>query len=103
MEFNRFDIVEAHYWFCVHYHSGQFSELYAKQCRISRYFNPGALSDGPSSENACEIYNNLERGHGHAPTPYVVLSSGEARLGDRLPSGRRLTLAKQGPLTLNKC
>jgi hypothetical protein len=82
MEFNRFDIVEAHYWFCIHYHSGQGSDLYARQCKISRYFKPGASSDGPSSENACEIYNNLERRHGHAPTPYVVLDSGEARLSD---------------------
>lgn len=78
--FDRWDVVEAHYWFAVHYHGGQFSDLYAKQCRISRYFSPAILADGPSSENACEIYNNLERKHNYDPTPYVVLNSGEAKL-----------------------
>jgi len=80
MYFNRWDIVEAHYWFAVHYHGGQASELYARQCRISRYFKPGMSSNGPSSENACEIYNNLERKNGHDPTPYTVLDCGEAEL-----------------------
>ena len=80
MYFNRWDIVEAHYWFSVHYHNGQFSDLYAKQCRISRYFSPGMASNGPSSENACAIYNTLETKNGHNPTPYRVLPSGEAEL-----------------------
>ena len=80
MYFDRWDIVEAHYWFAVHYHGGQFSDLYAKLCRISRYFKPSILSNGPSSENACEIYNNLERKHGHDLTPYTVLECGEAEL-----------------------
>jgi hypothetical protein len=80
MYFDRWDIVEAHYWFAVHYHGGQFSELYAKQCRISRYFKPSILSDGPSSENACVIYNNLEVKNGFTATPYLVLDCGEAEL-----------------------
>lgn len=80
MYFDRWDIVEAHYWFATHYHDGQFSDLYAKQCRISRYFRPSILSNGPSTENACEIYNNLEIRAGHTPTPYQVLECGDARL-----------------------
>jgi hypothetical protein len=79
MYFDRFDIVEAHYWFAVHYHGGQFSDLYAKQCRISRYFNPGHTS-GPTSENACIIYNQLEAKHGLPESPYEMLPSGETRL-----------------------
>jgi hypothetical protein len=78
--FDRWDIVEAHYWFAVHYHGGQWSDLYARQCRISRYFKPGILSTGPSSENACIIYNDLEAKHGFSQTPYRVSDSGEAEL-----------------------
>ena len=80
MYFDRWDIVEAHYWFAVHYHGGQGSDLYARQCRISRYFSPSILSNGPSTENACVIYNDLERKHGHKRTHYKMLPSGEARL-----------------------
>lgn len=61
MEFDRFDIVSAHYAHAVDYHEGQTSDLYAKQCRISRYFKPGAMWRGYESlsENGKEIYNNL--------------------------------------------
>ena len=57
--FDRFDIVEAHFWHAVNYHGGMGSELYAKQCRISRYFSPGACQTGPSTENAWLIYCDL--------------------------------------------
>jgi len=80
MYFDRWDIVEAHYWFAVHYHGGQFSDLYAKQCRISSYFRPSVSSDGPSSENACRIYNALQIKHGFRRTHYKMLPSGEAKL-----------------------
>lgn len=80
MWFDRWDIIEAHYWFAVHYHGGQWSELYARQCRISRHFRPSILADGPSSENACRIYNALELKHGFKRTHYKMLASGEARL-----------------------
>ena len=72
MCYDRWDIVEAHYWFAVHYHGGQFSELYAKLCRISRYLKPSILADGPSSENACTIYNSLETKK--RPQPYTLQS-----------------------------
>ena len=80
MYFDRFDIVEAHYWFTAHYHGGQFSDLYSRLCRIGRYFSPGRGASGPSTENACVIYNNLERQHGHRRTHYKMLPSGGARL-----------------------
>lgn len=40
MYFDRFDIVEAHYAFSCDYHSGMFSDLYKRSCRISKYFTP---------------------------------------------------------------
>jgi len=60
--FDRFDIVSAHYAFAVDYHSGQWSDLYARQCRISKYFTPGAMWKGYESltENGKEIYDRLE-------------------------------------------
>jgi hypothetical protein len=57
--YDRSDIVDAHYWFCVDYHTGQWSQLYARQCRISRYFKPSILARGPATENAQAIYDNL--------------------------------------------
>ena len=59
MEYNRFDIVEAHYWYCAHYHGGQWSDLYRRLCRISEYFSPGCTQNGPSSFNSQMIYDNL--------------------------------------------
>lgn len=63
MYFDRFDIVEAHYVFCMRYHQGQWSERYARLCKISRYFKPGLSVDQGrfSSDNAREIYKNLVR------------------------------------------
>ena len=55
--FNRFDIIEAHYRFCVHFHNGMWSKEYKRLCRIMRYYRP-SLS-GALSENGEEIYNSL--------------------------------------------
>lgn len=62
MFWDRFDIVDAHYWFAVNYHEGQGSALYERQCRISAYYSPSPLANGPQSENAREIYEELVRG-----------------------------------------
>ncbi len=61
MYFDRFDIVSAHYAFACDWHTGQASELYARQCRISRYFSPGASWNGYASlsENGQAIYDEL--------------------------------------------
>ena len=63
MYFDRFDIVEAHYWFCADYHGGQGCPLYAKLCRISEYYRPSPLAKSwigsQPSENAQEIYGDL--------------------------------------------
>lgn len=62
MYFDRFDIVSAHYAFACDYHSGQFSDLYIKLCRIGNYFKPGPMWNGYESlsENGQAIYDNLE-------------------------------------------
>ena len=59
MNWDRFDIVEAHYWFCADYHTGQACPLYRRLSRISGYFHPSPMSHGPESENAQDIYNAL--------------------------------------------
>jgi hypothetical protein len=58
-EYNRFDIVEAHYWYCVNYHGGRWSDEYERLCHIGEYFKPGACSHGPSTENSKAIYRDL--------------------------------------------
>ena len=42
-EWDRFSIVEGHYLYCILHHEGQFSDLYARMCRISEYFTPGPM------------------------------------------------------------
>ena len=60
--FDRFDVVEAHYAFCSDWHSGQFSDLYQRLCRIQRYFKPGLLWRGYQSlsDNGKAIYDQLQ-------------------------------------------
>ena len=67
MHFDRYDIVEAHYAFCCDFHNGQWSELYARQCRIAKCFTPGPMWRGFESltPNGKEIYESLiEKGLG---------------------------------------
>jgi hypothetical protein len=60
MYFDRHDIVEAHYCYCMDYHGGQGCPLYAKLCRIGRYYRPRPnLSYDTLGDNAREIYDNL--------------------------------------------
>lgn len=61
-EWNRWDIVEAHYAYCMDNHNGQGCPLYAEMCRIGRYFKPGPLWVGfdSLSDNAQSIYYDLQ-------------------------------------------
>ena len=65
MYFDRFDIIAAHYLFCAGYYTGQNDKLYARLCRIKKYFNPGPLFEGyvSLSENGQVIYDNLVKKH----------------------------------------
>ena len=72
--FDRFSIVIGHYMFCMHYHGGQNSALYARMCRIGRYFNLGVgWKDRylweEENEIALMVYNQLEQKHGFDVTP----------------------------------
>ncbi|GAF93761.1 unnamed protein product [marine sediment metagenome] len=58
--YDRWDIVDAHYWHCADYHDGQFSDKYERLCQISRYYNPGPLANRPRTVNALEIYDALK-------------------------------------------
>lgn len=62
--FDRWAIVAGHYYYANDYHSGQWSDLYKKLCRISKYFHPSPL--WKSVEDAelaipgtLEVYNTL--------------------------------------------
>lgn len=56
---NRIDVIEGYFWFFTNYHGGQFSDMYARLCRISRYFTPGPFNMGPSTEGAQAVYDAL--------------------------------------------
>lgn len=60
-DYDRMDILDAHYWFCADYHDGQWSRLYERLCRIGRVYQPSPLAHGPGTDNAKSIYANLER------------------------------------------
>lgn len=59
MHYDRFDIVDAYYWFLSEYHDGQYSRRYARLSKITSYFSPSILAYGPDSENARAIYDEL--------------------------------------------
>tara|TARA_R110002020_G_scaffold243716_1_gene457241 strand:- start:457 stop:657 length:201 start_codon:yes stop_codon:yes gene_type:complete len=65
MWFDRFDIVEAHYWFYAENHSGQSCFMHERLCRISEYYRPSPMHVGFDSlnENSQEIYKSLEEKH----------------------------------------
>ncbi len=67
MEWNRFDIVEAHYWFCADYHGGQWTALYERLCKIGSYYSPGPMHRGFDglSENGQAIYCGLVEKDGY--------------------------------------
>ncbi len=58
--FDRFDIVQAHFWYAADYHDGQWSNLYKRLCRIKEYYHPGAIERGPTTDNAKAIYKDLQ-------------------------------------------
>ena len=59
MYYDKFDIVDAHYWWNIDHHEGQWSKGYERLSRLSAIFEPSCLAHGPGSENATEIYTNL--------------------------------------------
>jgi hypothetical protein len=57
MYWDRWDIVEAWYLALSDCHGGQYSDTYARLCRMQEYFRPSPfLSVESLSENGREIY-----------------------------------------------
>jgi len=58
---NRFDIVEAHYWWNTDHHTGQWSREYRRLCRMRAYFTPGHSTSTASliGTPAGDIYDAL--------------------------------------------
>ena len=61
MHFDRWDIVEAYYWYLSDYHEGQGSKNYARLCKLEDIYRPGftTSASGPSNENSRAIYDAL--------------------------------------------
>jgi hypothetical protein len=59
-EENYFDAAQALHWYCVNYHTGQYSDLYSIQCRLG--YKPGSHESGCEEGYSSEIYEALECG-----------------------------------------
>ena len=70
--FDRYAIVDGHYWWNIDHHGGQSSKEYARMCNISRYFTPAHSACGPEGDVGKEIYNALceKACCTHAPLDY---------------------------------
>jgi len=54
-----FELTEALYTFAVLNHSGQWSDLYALQCKIGQYFNPSMGWSESETELSNEFYHEI--------------------------------------------
>lgn len=58
MYFDRFDITEAWFLALSHCHGGQWSDTYARLCKLQNYFKPSPLLSVESlTDNGREIYD----------------------------------------------
>jgi len=98
---NYFDVADGLYWFCMEWHSGQGSRLYAVGSNLG--FRPAPSARGPEGETAREVYDELNQ---MAETNYkdaedeaerlaravkrsYVMTSNPRRRGARRPRVRR--------------
>ena len=62
MYFDRFDIVEAWYLALSDCHAGQWSDSYARLCKLEKYYDPSPfLNKAMLSENGKIIYEEACR------------------------------------------
>ena len=54
-----FELVEALYTYCILWHGGQASELYALQCEISNHYSPGIGFSESDVENENMYYHDI--------------------------------------------
>jgi len=76
-DFNRFDVVQAHYWYCTYYHGGMRSKEYARLCSMQRYYKTGYSERMPSTSASATIYNRLQYMAGHPVTEWSYTSDDE--------------------------
>ena len=57
LPYDDFAKAEGLYWYCVQYHEGQTSDLYALQCELG--FKPSVLSRKPSTKDSKKVYKLL--------------------------------------------
>ncbi len=64
---NYFEAAQGLHWYCVEFHSGMSSELYAIQCELG--YTPSCAEDGVTEDNASAFfYEALEIGSIEAST-----------------------------------
>ena len=76
-DYDRFDVVSAHYWYCTHYHNGMWSREYSRLCKMQRYYKPGQYESMPTTYAAAYIYNQLESKSGYGITDWAVDDNGD--------------------------
>ena len=59
MYYDRFDIVQAYYFYFRDYHAGQTSKDFERLCKIKTYWKPNRHDLEHLSDNARLIYNQL--------------------------------------------
>lgn len=57
LPYDELDKIDGLHWFCVDYHEGQSSHLYALQCELG--YKPSILHHKPATKAARKIYKLL--------------------------------------------
>ena len=55
---DRFDRLDALYWYCADHHRGQYSAEYRVLCAVGTIFRPSPMAHGPDSAEAIAAYND---------------------------------------------
>lgn len=77
VDYDRVDIIQAHYWYYTNYHNGIMSKEYARLCKLQQYYKPGRFENMPTSYSAAQIYNQLESKSGYSITDWAVDDNGD--------------------------
>lgn len=84
VDYDRLDIVQAHYWYYTNYHTGMMSREYARLCKMQRYYKPSPFENMPTTFAAAYIYNQLESNAGYGMTEWQVDDNGDIAWGDSI-------------------
>ncbi len=56
---DRFDVVQAYYWWLTDHHNGQFSPEYARLSKLAKLYKPSIFENRPNTYDSRVIYNTL--------------------------------------------